>query len=176
MPLEDLTQIVIPLAVFVLAAYVLSVFVRRKLAGLPERGNLLYLVLTIISLAAAIYLAVTWGLFEVLIGVAAAAGAITLIVGLALLPWINDAFAGVALILDPLIKVGAEVELEGKRGRIVEIRLTKTRIAGDECLLIVPNRKFRDELVIIYSTKPQPRMWPQGGGRLINHATTPSPG
>jgi small-conductance mechanosensitive channel len=71
---------------------------------------------------------------------------------------LSDVYSGLALMLNPHIKIGTEVEVAGKRGRIVLITLTTTRIAGDDCIIIVPNRKFRDEIVVIYGTKPPERM------------------
>jgi small-conductance mechanosensitive channel len=71
---------------------------------------------------------------------------------------LSDVYSGLALMLNPHIKIGTEVEVAGKRGRIILITLTTTRIAGDGCIIIVPNRKFRDEVVVIYGTKPLERM------------------
>jgi small-conductance mechanosensitive channel len=81
-----------------------------------------------------------------------------LVLGLGLVPWVSDVYSGLALMLNPHIKIGTEVEVAGKRGRIILITLTTTRIAGDDCIIIVPNRKFRDEVVTIYGTKPPERM------------------
>jgi small-conductance mechanosensitive channel len=81
-----------------------------------------------------------------------------LVLGLGLVPWLSDVYSGLAMMLNPHIKIGTEVEVAGKRGRIILITLTTTRIAGDDCIIIVPNRKFRDEVVVIYGTKPPERM------------------
>ena len=98
------------------------------------------------------------GLVEILLGSLAAIGATGLVLGLGLVPWVSDFYSGLALMLNPHIKIGTEVEVAGKRGRIILITLTTTRIAGDGCIVIVPNRKFRDEVVVIYGTKPPERM------------------
>ena len=98
------------------------------------------------------------GLVEILLGSLAAIGATGLVLGLGLVPWVSDVYSGLALMLNPHIKIGTEVEIAGKKGRIVLITLTTTRIAGDDCIIIVPNRKFRDEIVVIYGTKPPERM------------------
>ncbi|MEM3096222.1 MAG: mechanosensitive ion channel [Nitrososphaerota archaeon] len=141
----------VALALFATAFLVIRFFFRRRF-GLQHK-KILYFVLAMASFTFGAYLAFIWRIFELLVGALAAAGVLGLVLGFALVPWISDIFAGVALLLDPHLKIGADVEIGGKRGRIIDIQLTRTKISGDECLIIVPNRKFRDEVVLLYSTK-----------------------
>jgi small-conductance mechanosensitive channel len=140
------------LIVFFVAFLVIRFFLRRKF-GLQHR-KILYFIMALVSFMLGGYLAVVWRIFELLVGALATAGVLGVVLGFSLIPWISDIFAGIAIFLDPNLNVGAEVEIGGKRGRIIEIQLTRTKVSGDECLIIVPNRKFRDEVVVIYSTKP----------------------
>lgn len=67
--------------------------------------------------------------------------------------WISNLFAGISLIGDKLINIGSEVEVGGKKGKIVEMTLTATKVrTADGHLMIVPNKKFREEIVIIKQT------------------------
>jgi len=120
--------------------------------------KLYYFVTSLIVIMALAVAAYRYGLVDVLVGSLTALGAMGLVLGLGLVPWLSDVYSGLALMLNPHIKIGTEVEVAGKRGRIVLITLTTTRIAGDGCIIIVPNRKFRDEVVVIYGTKPPERM------------------
>jgi Small-conductance mechanosensitive channel len=120
--------------------------------------KLYYFVTSLIVIMALAVAAYRYGLVDVLVGSLTALGAMGLVLGLGLVPWLSDVYSGLALMLNPHIKIGTEVEVAGKRGRIILITLTTTRIAGDDCIIIVPNRKFRDEVVVIYGTKPPERM------------------
>ena len=68
--------------------------------------------------------------------------------------WITNLFAGISLIGDKSIDIGTDVEIQGKRGKIVEMTLTLTKVrTADGNLMIVPNKKFREEIVIVRAGK-----------------------
>ncbi|MCX8200872.1 MAG: mechanosensitive ion channel [Candidatus Caldarchaeum sp.] len=143
--------------IFISLVYLLRVFLSRKFR--QETKKILYLVVVLLSAAYLGYVAYLWRLFEFVVGVLATAGALGLLLALSLVPYVSDIFAGISIVLDPRINVGSEVEIDGKRGKIIEITLTRTVISGDECLIIVPNKKFRDSVVTVYSTKPVERLF-----------------
>ncbi|MCP8307370.1 MAG: mechanosensitive ion channel [archaeon] len=116
----------------------------RKLAGYQKFFYFLGIMLTLSIVA---FLAYIWGVFSIVIGTLTTAGVIGLIIALALLPWLTDAIVGISLYLDRSINIDDEVEIAGKVGRIAEIRLTTTKIVGEGYVLIVPNRKFREEII-----------------------------
>jgi len=148
------------LAVVILATVLtaLRLLFRRIERHYRDAVKLYYFVTSLIVIMALAVAAYRYGLVDVLVGSLTALGAMGLVLGLGLVPWLSDVYSGLALMLNPHIKIGTEVEVAGKRGRIVLITLTTTRIAGDGCIIIVPNRKFRDEVVVIYGTKPPERM------------------
>lgn len=154
--MERVTQTILGLVVLAIIIVVSRILVKRRLRELPGHANLVRLITIVYGISLFAYLGFIWGVFSILVGALATTGAIGLIFGFALLPWLSDAFAGIRLFLDPSIKVGSEVEIAGKSGRIIEMHLTRTKISGDECLILVPNRKFRDEIVIVKSTKQLP--------------------
>jgi len=138
------------------AIYGLTIILTRYLLKRryhQEVNKILYPVLVLLTSVFIGYLAYLWRLFEFVIGFLATAGALGLLLALSLVPWVTDIFAGISIVLDPRINIGSEVEIEGKRGKIIEINLTRTIISGDECLIIVPNKKFRDSVVLVYSTR-----------------------
>ncbi|MEM1955314.1 MAG: mechanosensitive ion channel [Candidatus Caldarchaeum sp.] len=140
-------------AVFALAAVVSRFLLRRRFR--EEHGKVLYLVLLLLSAVYVGYVAYLWRFFEFVVGVLATAGALGLLLALSLVPWVTDIFSGISVVLDPRINIGSEVEIDGRRGKIIDITLTRTVVSGDECIILVPNRKFRDSVVVVYSTKPR---------------------
>jgi small-conductance mechanosensitive channel len=154
------SAIEVALAAVILAAVLtaLRLLFRRIERHYRDAVKLYYFVTSLIVIMALAVAAYRYGLVDVLVGSLTAIGAMGLVLGLGLVPWVSDVYSGLALMLNPHIKIGTEVEVAGKRGRIILITLTTTRIAGDDCIIIVPNRKFRDEVVTIYGTKPPERM------------------
>ncbi len=150
----------IAVAAVILAAVLtgLRLFFRRIERHYRDAVKLYYFITSMIMITALAIAAYRYGLVDVLVGSLTAIGAMGLVLGLGLVPWVSDVYSGIALMLNPHIKIGTEVEVAGKRGRILLITLTTTRIVGDDCIIIVPNRKFRDEVVVIYGTKPQERI------------------
>ena len=73
-----------------------------------------------------------------------AASAVLLIgVGLALQTLFQDIIAGILILLDQSIHVGDIVEVEGKVGRVVEIKLRTTRaVTIDNKVLIIPHHLY----------------------------------
>jgi len=73
----------------------------------------------------------------------AASAALLVGLGLALQELFQDVIGGIFIILDKSLLVGDIVELEGKVGRILEIKLRTTRaITRDDKIIIIPNHKF----------------------------------
>lgn len=68
--------------------------------------------------------------------------------GLALQELFQDIIAGIFIILDKTLQVGDVVEVEGKVGKIFEIKLRSSRaITRDDKVIIIPNHKFLSDLV-----------------------------
>lgn len=72
--------------------------------------------------------------------------------GLALQDLFQDVIAGISIILDKSLAVGDVVEVEGKVGKVFDIKLRTTRaIAHDDKVIIIPNHKFISDVVINYT-------------------------
>ncbi|WGH76900.1 mechanosensitive ion channel [Tenacibaculum tangerinum] len=72
-----------------------------------------------------------------------ASSALLIGVGLALQTFFQDIISGVFIILDKSVHVGDIIELEGKIGRVEEIKLRTTRaVTIENKVLVIPNHKY----------------------------------
>lgn len=72
--------------------------------------------------------------------------------GFALQNLFQDIISGIMMILDQSIHVGDIIEVEGKVGRVFEIRLRSTRaITRDDKVLIIPNHIFLTNTIYNYT-------------------------
>jgi len=128
-----------------------SAFVKRKFGRLAGYQNLTNLISGIFTISSALFLLFLWNIPSLLVGILAPLGALGVVILFALKDiWIQNVFAGISLIGDKSIKIGAEVEIAGVRGIITEMTLTITKVkTNDGRLTIVPNRKFKEDVVTI---------------------------
>ncbi|MBO0590076.1 mechanosensitive ion channel [Cellulophaga sp. E16_2] len=72
--------------------------------------------------------------------------------GLALQELFQDVIGGIFIIVDKSLSVGDIVEVEGKVGKVFEIKLRTTRcITRDDKVIIIPNHKFISETIYNYT-------------------------
>lgn len=72
--------------------------------------------------------------------------------GLALQELFQDIIGGVFIIVDKSLQVGDIVEVEGKVGKVVEIKLRTTlAITRDDKVIIMPNHKFMSDIIYNYT-------------------------
>ncbi|CAM1347726.1 mechanosensitive ion channel family protein [Tenacibaculum insulae] len=72
-----------------------------------------------------------------------ASSALLIGVGLALQAFFQDIISGAFIILDKSVHVGDIIELDGKVGRVEEIKLRTTRaVTIDNKVLVIPNHKY----------------------------------
>ncbi len=144
--------VILAVVVFRLA---LGTVLKRKLRELSGHHLLANFITSILLIALVFYLFTVWGITQALVEWLAMLGVIAAVLLFAMKDvWITNLFAGISLIGDKSIDVGTDVEVQGKRGKIVEMTLTITKVkAADGNLMIVPNKKFREEIVIIRSAK-----------------------
>lgn len=125
--------------------------IKRKLGGLVGHQNITNLLSGIFTIGLVFYLLDIWGIIPKLVEVLAAIGVLGAVLLFALKDiWISNVFAGISLIGDKSINIGTEVEIAGVRGKIAEMTLTVTKVkTKDGRLMIVPNRKFREDVITI---------------------------
>ncbi|MGG8497044.1 mechanosensitive ion channel family protein [Tenacibaculum sp. TC6] len=72
-----------------------------------------------------------------------ASSALLIGIGLALQTFFQDIISGVFIILDKSVHVGDIIEIDGKVGRVEEIKLRTTRaVTIDNKVLVIPNHKY----------------------------------
>lgn len=72
--------------------------------------------------------------------------------GLALQELFQDVIGGIFIIVDKSLSVGDIVEVDGKVGRVFEIKLRTTRcLTRDDKVIIIPNHKFISETIYNYT-------------------------
>ncbi len=82
----------------------------------------------------------------------AASAALFVGLGLALQELFQDVIGGVFIITDKSLHVGDIIEMEGRVGRVIEIKLRTTRaITRDDKVIIIPNHKFISDIIFNYT-------------------------
>ncbi|HIB49004.1 MAG TPA: mechanosensitive ion channel [Flavobacteriaceae bacterium] len=82
----------------------------------------------------------------------AASAALLVGLGLALQELFQDIIGGIFIIIDKSLLVGDIIEVEGKVGRVIDIKLRTTRaITRDDKIIIIPNHKFITDLIFNYT-------------------------
>lgn len=82
----------------------------------------------------------------------AASAALLVGLGLALQELFQDIIGGVFIIIDKSLLVGDIIEVEGKVGRVIDIKLRTTRaITRDDKIIIIPNHKFITDTIFNYT-------------------------
>ncbi|MEE9364622.1 MAG: mechanosensitive ion channel domain-containing protein [Cellulophaga sp.] len=72
--------------------------------------------------------------------------------GFALQYLFQDIISGILMILDQSLHVGDIIEVEGKVGRVFEIRLRNTRaLTRDDKVIVIPNHKFMTNSIYNYT-------------------------
>jgi len=75
--------------------------------------------------------------------VLAASAALLVGIGLALQTFFQDIISGIFILIDQSVHVGDIIEIDGKVGRVVEIKLRTTRaVTIDNKVLVIPNHKY----------------------------------
>ncbi|WP_299051214.1 mechanosensitive ion channel domain-containing protein [uncultured Polaribacter sp.] len=135
------------IAFALIATAIILKFARRFLTrNLPQNDKLKFIT---------VFTYVRWFIFVVifLIGMHtagvnvtaffAASAALLIGVGLALQTLFQDIFSGVFILMDQSVHVGDIIELEGKIGRVLDIRLRTTRaVTIDNKVLVIPNHLY----------------------------------
>lgn len=82
----------------------------------------------------------------------AASAAFLVGLGLALQEFFQDIIGGIFIMLDKSLMVGDVVEIDGKVGKVLEIKLRTTRaVTRDDKIIIIPNHKFIRDTIYNYT-------------------------
>jgi small-conductance mechanosensitive channel len=108
-------------------------------------------IIIIISIIETIYLAITLKLLASAIEVVTSLSAILLFFTFVYLNKLQNAISGMSIALGKRFNVGNTIEFEGEKGEIIQIGLVKTiiKIDGSNKIMLIPNKKFDEEMMII---------------------------
>ena len=140
-------SIFISIGIFFSIRYV----IRLRLPKLKGTQKLLGLISVGIIVTEAVYLGINFELFKIATEIIASVG-----VAFALVVWslqnnLKNAVAGIGIYLNPEIDVGDVIEVDGNKGVILELHLTKiTAMSEDGVKLFIPTQKVHEEVVKIY--------------------------
>lgn len=143
--------LILLIVAFIFTTYLLN-WLRRFLTRKMEQDDklkfisvfkfaryIIYLVVILLTLSAA-------GINVTVILTASAALFVGL--GLALQELFQDIIGGIFIIVDKSLRVGDVVSIDGKVGKVFEIKLRTTRaITRDDKVIIIPNHKFISDIV-----------------------------
>lgn len=131
---------------FILTNIILSLFRRMVTRKLPEDDKVKFV--TVFSFSRwfiyVIVLLIAFSTVGINVNAVLAASAGLLIgIGLALQTLFQDIISGIFILIDQSVHVGDIIELEGKVGRVDEIKLRTTRaVTVDNKVLIIPNHLY----------------------------------
>lgn len=141
-------DVLIVIAIIFITTLILRLVLRIITRNLPEddKGKfnvvfgyfrwLVYLIILLITLN---------GLGVDVTAVFAASAALMIGIGLALQTLFKDIISGVFILIDQTVHVGDIIEIDGKVGRVEEIKLRTTRaVTRDNRVLIIPNHLYLD--------------------------------
>ncbi|OYX23176.1 MAG: mechanosensitive ion channel protein MscS [Flavobacteriales bacterium 32-35-8] len=141
-------DVLIVITIIFITTLVLRLVLRIITRNLPEDNKgkfnvvygyfrwLVYLIILLITLN---------GLGVDVTAIFAASAALMIGIGLALQTLFKDIISGVFILIDQTVHVGDIIEIDGKVGRVEEIKLRTTRaVTRDNRVLIIPNHLYLD--------------------------------
>lgn len=126
--------------------YVIS----KKLSNLKGIQKLLGLISVIIIGIEMTYFGIVFDLFTLAASVVASFGVAFALISFALQNHLKNMVAGIGLYLNKRIDIGDIIEIDNKKGTIIEFHLMKTiALTDDGEFLNIPNLKFSETVVLI---------------------------
>jgi small-conductance mechanosensitive channel len=120
------------------------------LSNLKGTQKLLGLISIIIIGLELTFLGVLFDLFTIAASVIASAGVAFALVSFALQNHLKNMVSGIGLYLNKRIDIGDIVEIDSKKGTIIEFHLMKTvALTNDGKFMNIPNLKFNETVVLI---------------------------
>ena len=140
-------SIFIAIGLFLLIRTVIKI----KLKNLHGTQKLLGLFLVIIIVSELIYLGLQFDLFTLAASLIASLGVSFALISFALQNHLKNMISGIGLYLNKRIDLGDIIEIDGKKGTIIEFHLMKTIALTDDDgqFMNIPNLKFSESVIFI---------------------------
>ena len=146
-------SVVISLSVF----FGIRSVMRYRLRKLKGTQKLLGLISVGIIVSESVYLGINFGLFQIASEIIASVGFAFALVAFSLQNNLKNAVAGIGIYLNPEIDIGDIIEVDGHRGVIIELHLTKiVTMTEDGIKLFIPTQKIHEEVVQIHHKNRDP--------------------
>ena len=144
--LYALVSVLITTAIFI----IIKIVEFTKFRTLLGSGKATGVIFIIIAIAETMYLSATLKILSPAIEVVTSLSAILLFFTFVYLNKLQNAISGMSIALGRRINVGNKIEFENKRGKIIQIGLTKTVVElEDSRIMLIPNKKFDEEVSVI---------------------------
>lgn len=128
--------------------------IQRKLFELKGSQKIIGIISVGIAIGEIMYVGNIWHLFEIAIEAIASIGVAFGLLSIALQAHLRNAIAGIGIYINPQINVGDILEVDGKKGVIIEIHLTRIiLLTEDGQHAFIPNLKFTESVVIVSHKK-----------------------
>ena len=125
--------------------------IKIKLKRLKGTQKMLGLITLGIIVSEGIYLGLNFDLFRIATEVIASVGVAFALVVWAIQNNLKNAVAGIGIYLNPEIDIGDIIEVDGNKGVIIDLHLTKiTAMAEDGVKLYIPTQKIHEEVTRIH--------------------------
>ncbi|MBT8242265.1 MAG: mechanosensitive ion channel [Nitrosopumilus sp.] len=142
-----LISIVISIVIF----FSIRGMIKTKLKKLKGTQKMLKLISLGIVITEVTYLGINFGIFQHATEVIASVGVAFALVVWAIQNNLKNMVAGIGIYLNSEIDIGDIIEVEGNKGVIIELHLTKiTALDDDGVKMFIPTQKYHEEVVKIY--------------------------
>ena len=141
-----IVSIFIAIGIVVLVRTIIKV----KLDKLQGTQKLLGLIMIIVIGMESAYLGLQFDLFTLAASIIASLGVAFALISFALQNHLKNMVAGIGLYLNKRIDIGDIIEIDDKKGTIIEFHLMKTiALTDDGQFMNIPNLKFSETVVLI---------------------------
>lgn len=156
MAFEDILHAVISIIIAGGIFLTIRTVINIKLKSLSGAQKILGLGTIGIVVVEGAYLAINFDLLTIASEIIATIGVAFALVVWALQNNLKNMVAGIGIYLNPEIEVGDIIEVDGNKGVIIELHLTKiTAMTDDDVRLFIPTQKIHEEVVRIYHKEQQ---------------------
>lgn len=145
---------IVSIAITALVLIIIKAIEVTKFRTLLGSGKATSVIFIIIGIAEIMYVSATLKILSPAIEVVTSLSAILLFFTFIYLNKLQNAISGMSIALGRRMNVESIIEFDGKRGKIIQIGLTKTVVElEDSRLMLIPNKKFDEEIALISNSK-----------------------
>lgn len=148
---ENLTNVIASLILALSVIIIIKLVEYKKFRTLTGSYKATGVIFIFIGVAEAVYVSISLHILTPALETVTSLSALLLFFTFIYLNKLQNAVSGMSIALGSRVNVGNTIEFEGRHGVITQIGLTKTivQIMNSDKQLIIPNKKFDEEVSII---------------------------